>query len=214
MLPSHDDMVLNILAFYAEATPAERAEGMAWYTTALEAAQNIAARTGLSVEVVVAVIAVLSPQKEWNENLAWAAEVCEAHVAGLSLPRRGLGNSLRRAAIALSGDLSDVDRAVGSPKVREFYRSILGRPSAACVDRHALRIVAGDPLSTPPAMTDARYRLAADAYREAGRELGVAARHVQAVTWGVCKRMRETAGSYDALPAWWRRPAGVLAAAS
>lgn len=212
MLPTHDDMVLNILAFYAEATPAERADGMAWYTTALESAQNIAARTGLAVDIVVAVIAVLSPQKEWNSNIAWAAEVCEAHVAGRPLPRRGLGNSIRRAAIALSGDLSDVTRAAGSLKVREFYLSILGRPSAACVDRHALRIVAGDALSVPVAMTDARYRLAADAYREAGRELGIAARHVQAVTWGVCKRMRESAG--DAPSALTRSVEGVLVGAS
>jgi len=206
MLPDHDTMVLNILAFYAEATDAELADGHAWYLAAREAAANIAQRTGLELAVVVAVIAVLSPQKEWNSNIAWAAEVCEAHVAGRPLPRRGLGNSLRRAERALSGDLSDVLRTAGSLKVREFYRSIMGLPSSACVDRHALRVVLGSATIAPPAMTDNRYRQAADAYRAAGRELGVAARHVQAVTWGVCKRMRESADV--AAPGW------ALAAAS
>lgn len=185
-----DDMVINILAFYADATPDERRDGFMWYPTAREAAENIAARTGLSVEVVAAVISVLSPQKEWNSNIAWAAEVCEAWVAGRDLPRRGLGNSLRRAAIALTGDLSDVLRLDGSRKVHNFYRSIIGSPGAVCVDRHAIRVALGDALGTPPSLTENRYEAVAEAYREAARELRVGARHVQAVTWTVCKRYR------------------------
>jgi len=211
MLPDHDTMVLNVLAFYAEATADERADGFAWYAAAYEAAENIARRTGLDVAVVVAVIAVLSPQKLWEENIVWAEQVCAAHVAGQPLPRRGLGNSLRRAAIALTGDLSDVLRESGSLKVRNFYLSIMGVPGAACVDRHALRIVMGDPMVTPPGMSDGRYRLAAEAYCDAARELRVGVRHVQAVTWTVCKRLRDTAGEYEGLPRWWRTPATVAA---
>jgi len=204
MLPDHDTMVLNVLAMYAEATPDERADGFAWYAAAREAADNIATRTGLSVEVVVAVIAVTSPQKLWQSNVEWAERICHAHVEGRPLPREGLGNSLRRAAIALSGDLTDVLRTSGSLKVRNFYLSIMGVAGAPCVDRHALRVVLGDPLVTPPGMTDARYREAAAAYTDAARELRVAVRHVQAVTWTVAKRLRDTAGEYEGLPAWWK----------
>ncbi|MCA1799796.1 MAG: hypothetical protein LC650_00695 [Actinobacteria bacterium] len=202
MLPDHDTMVLNVLAMYAEATPAERADGFAWYATAREAAANIAQRTGLPVEVVVAVIAVTSPQKLWQSNLGWAERICSAHVAGRPLPREGLGNSLRRAAIALTGDLSDVLRTSGSLKVRNFYLSILGAPGSPCVDRHALRVVLGDPMVTPPGMTDARYLAAAAAYSDAARELRVAVRHVQAVTWTVAKRLRDTADERDGAE-WW-----------
>jgi hypothetical protein len=185
-----DTMTLNILHFYALATPTERREGFAWYPTAREAAANIAARNGITLEQAAATVAALSPQMEWNANLRWAAEVAEAHVQGIPLPRRGLGNSLRRAERALSGDLSDIMRTSGTLKVRNFYGSILGERGAVCVDRHAIRVALGDALGNPPSLTDNRYRLVAEAYREAGRELRKAASGVQAVTWTVCKRLR------------------------
>ena len=185
-----DTMTLNVLAFYAEATPSERAEGFAWYPAAREASENIARRHGITIEQAVATVAALSPQMEWNANLRWAAEVAEAHVAGAPLPRRGLGNSLRRAEVALSGDLSDIMRTTGTLKVNNFYLSILGVPGAVCVDRHAIRVALGDASVTPPALTDNRYRMVADAYRQAAGELRKRASGIQAVTWLVCKRLR------------------------
>lgn len=204
MLPDLDTMVLNVLAFYAEATADERRGGFAWYPTAYADAEAIAADTGIDTATAVAVVSVLSPQKEWVSNLAWARAVCEAWAAGEPLPRSGLGNSLARAERALAGDTSDILREKGTLKVRNFYGSIMGEPGAVCVDRHAIRIVMGDPLVTPPSLTDARYLLAAEAFREAARELRIGARHLQAVTWVVCKRLRDTAGEYDGLPTWWR----------
>jgi hypothetical protein len=185
-----DTMTLNILNFYAEATPSERREGFAWYPTAREAAANIATRNGITLEQAVATVAALSPQMEWNANLRWAAEAAEAHTAGLPLPLRGLGNSLRRAERALSGDLSDIMRTKGTLKVRNFYGSILGERGAVCVDRHAIRVALGDAHCTPPSLTDNRYLLVAEAYREAARDLRKSASGVQAVTWMVCKRLR------------------------
>lgn len=193
MLPDLNTMVLNVLAFYAEATAAERKGGFAWYPTAYADAAAIAADAGVAVSTAVAVVSVLSPQKEWVSNLAWAREVCEAWAAGEPLPARGLGNSLARAERALRGDTADILREKGTLKVRNFYGSIMGEPGAVCVDRHAIRIVMGDPLGSPPSLTDARYLLAAEAYREAARELRIGARHLQAVTWVVCKRLRESA---------------------
>lgn len=209
MLPSFDDMVLNILAFYAEATADERRGGRAWYAAAYEVAENIARRTGLAVDTVVAVIAVLSPQQEWESNVAWAIEVCEAWVAGNPLPRRGLGNSLLRAERALRGDTSDVLRTKGSLKVYNFYMAILSAPGAVAVDRHAIRVALGDPNANPPALSDGRYALVADAYRAAASELRTGVRHVQAVTWVVVKRAREAHGAYADLPSWWRLPASA-----
>ena len=209
MLPSQNDMVLNILAFYAEATADERAGGFAWYPTAYAEAEAIAVRTGVEVDTAAAVIAVLSPQMEWNANVRWANEVCEAWVADEPLPRRGLGNSLARAERALRGDPADIRRSKGTLKVRNFYGSIVAEPGAVCVDRHAIRIVMGDPMGTPPSLTDARYLLAAEAYREAARELRIGARHLQAITWVVCKRLREQNDAYANLPSWWKVPAAA-----
>lgn len=195
-LPDHDSMVLNVLAFYADASADERADGMSWYAAARESAENIAQRTGVNLDTVVAVVSVLSPQKLWESNVAWAAECVEAWVAGRDLPRRGLGNSLRRAAKALAGDRTDIARQDNTLKVHNFYLSILGVPGAVCVDRHAIRVAMGDALApSPPGLTDNVYRQVAEAYRDAARELKLGARHVQAITWTVCKRQRQGAGA-------------------
>jgi hypothetical protein len=191
MVPPHDDMVLNILAFYAEATPTERREGMAWYPTARQFARNVADGYGIATETVVAVIAALSPQKEWTANCAWAVSVIDAYHRGLPLPRLGLGNSLRRAERALAGDMADILRDNGTLKVRNFYGSILGERGAVCVDRHAIRVAHGNAHAPESGgINKGEYLAVADAYRAAGRELGRSFAGVQAVTWTVCQRLR------------------------
>lgn len=189
-LPDHDTMVLNVLAFYAEATTSERRDGFTWYPRAAQHADQISRAYGMPFEHAAAVIAALSPQMEWSANVRWAREAAAAWVMGNPVPRRGLGNSVKRAERALAGDLTDIMREAGTLKVRNFYGSIVGERGAVCVDRHALRVLMGDAQATPPSLTDARYRAAAAAYRDAARDLGKGARHIQAVTWIVCKRLR------------------------
>jgi hypothetical protein len=191
---AHEQAVENIIAFWRRATADERANGGAWYVAAREAAENIARRNNIAVETAIAVVSVLSPQMEWNANLRWAAEVVEAWKRGDTLPRRGLGNSLVRAARALAGNRDDIMREKGTLKVHNFYLSIRGVPGAICVDRHAIRVVMGDSTATPPSLTDKRYRAAAAAYQEAARRMRVRASTMQAVTWVVCKRERAMLG--------------------
>lgn len=186
----NDTMVLNILAAYADATTDERRDGFAWYPEALDFAQGLTDAYGIRVEQSAAVIAALSPQLDWERNKVWAAEVVDAWHSGTILPRRGLGNSLRRAAIALRGDLTDIEREKGSLKVHRFYHSILGHSGYATVDRHALRVALGNYGDAVPAMTDNAYRSVERAYIDASGELRKGTRHIQAVTWIVCRRER------------------------
>jgi len=190
-------VVLNILNFYAGATPAEKKQGHLWYPNARAHAEARARKHGMSTQQVAAVIAVLSPQMEWKYNLRWADEVIGAHLKGKPLPIRGLGNNVRRAAIALSGDFSDVERTTGTLKVHNFYASIIGRRGAVCIDRHAIRIALGDELGNRISITDKQYRFVAECYMDAAREFKMRASHMQAITWLVCKRKREGASELE-----------------
>lgn len=180
----------NILDTLDRATADERAYGAVWYGEARDFSERLATRYGLTVDAAAAVVATLSPQTEWGHNKRWAERVCFAHAVGLPLPQQGLGNNLRRAAIALSGDLSDVERTKGTLKVNRFWRCILGRPGVATVDRHALRVAFGDPFAEVPSLTDKRYLDTERAYILAGRSARMSARNVQAATWLVCRRER------------------------
>jgi hypothetical protein len=198
MLLDHDTLVLNVLYHYAAATDAERADGAAWYPDAYGFAAELADRHDLSVDVTSAVVAVLSPQTEWSYNKRWAASVVHGFAAtGLVPSGGGLSNSLRRAAIALTGDLSDVSRERGTQKVNRFWRSILGEDRIACVDRHAIRVALGDHDTGTDKLTDKRYGAVERAYVEAADELGLLSTEVQAVTWVAVRRMLRERVSAD-----------------
>jgi hypothetical protein len=190
MKPDFDSMVINILAAYADANTDERKAGFDWYPQAYEFCQNLANEFPISVEQVAAVTAALSPQKDWISNQVWADEIIRSFFGSMIFRSRGLGNSFRRAMIALNGDLSDIERESGTLKVNRFYHSILGDAGYATIDRHAIRVAYGDFVSSPPSISDGTYREIERAYIEASRELRKGTRHIQAVTWIVCRRER------------------------
>ena len=82
---------------------------------------------------------------------------------------------------------------LGGRKVRSFYRNILGIDSAVTVDRHAVAIVYGRPLSDREIKLLERagaYTVIASAYRAAARRLGIAPSTLQAVTWLAWRRLK------------------------
>lgn len=190
MKPDFDTMVINILAAYADADKHERAAGFDWYPQAYKFCENLANEFPISVEQVAAVTAALSPQKDWISNQIWADEIIRSFFGSMIFRSRGLTNSFRRAMIALNGDLSDIEREAGTMKVNRFYHSILGHAGYATIDRHAIRVAYGDFESAPPSISDGTYREIERAYIEASKELRKGTRHIQAVTWIVCRRER------------------------
>ena len=172
----------NVIAAYRNADPKLKADGMAWYSTAAIVAEQVSTIAGIPLANGAAVIAVLSPQTNWSNNVNWAIAIAEAHANGTKLPQMGLGNNQRRAAIALT-DLTDVERTKGTLKVNNFYGSIIGRRGSVCIDRHAVRIAEGNPDHAGNIGSDGNYNKYADAYREAARKFKIASCKIQAVTW-------------------------------
>lgn len=171
----------NVLAAYRTADRTLKSHGLAWYPTAAEVAAEVAQRAGIPFLNGAAVLAVLSPQTSWGHNVKWAFAIADAHANGDPLPAMGLGNNLRRATLALT-TLDDVERTKGTLKVHNFYGSIIGRPGAVCIDRHAIRIAEGtDDVET--SLSDSVYNRYADAYRAAARVLKRRVADVQAATW-------------------------------
>lgn len=172
----------NILAAYRNADRTLKGHGLKWYPTAAEVAREVASMAGIPFLNGAAVLAVLSPQTSWDHNVRWAFAIADAHRNGDPLPSMGLGNNLKRAAIALTS-LDDVERTKGTLKVHNFYGSIIGRNGAVCIDRHAIRIAEGDPNADINSISDGKYRKYARAYLDAAAALKRRAADVQAATW-------------------------------
>lgn len=187
--PTPVEMTNQILDVFASADESTVAAGLSWYgTVAAQVCEDVrtaalaANRDVLTFNQAAGILAALSPATGWGDNCAGAIEFA---VTGNMFAQTPLFNS-RAAAIRDGANPLDV---LGGRKVRSFYRNISDptNPGPVTVDRHAISLVFGFPLSErqlkPLAGNVGGYQICAGAYRSAARYLGLLPNQVQAVTW-------------------------------
>jgi hypothetical protein len=129
------------------------------------------------------VIAALSANKSWTENLKIAKEAFRS-----GKPAKHVRDAIVKATRILQGENPENVLPMNA-KTGNFYLCILDpqHPTAVCVDRHAHDVAVGETYGNADRGLSAkgRYNLIADAYREAARRLGTNPATVQAVTWVV-----------------------------
>lgn len=185
----HGHMVRRLLATYAEADAATLAEGREWYSHAERMVAELAAHYGLARSTVAGVVAALSPQRRWRENVAQAETLLERR------PVRNAyqANVLKAEAIADGADPLEV---LGGPKVRAFFANLIGGREVVTVDVWAQRAATGRDLEAPKW---GRYRRIARAYREVAARVGEHPRDFQAIIWLTLRPSTEHAKDKEAL---------------
>lgn len=170
---------------YADADPTTIASGRSWYAEAHAEVSRLArqAPPGIGRSACAGVLAALSPRAQWGQNVAGARAAVQAAASELSpelaAAPYALSDGCRKAGRILAGERPDA--VLRGPKVRAFWRAILGDPAAVTVDWWAC-VAAGRPDDfgklTPRrlAVIDRAYRLAADWAGESPRDF-------QAITW-------------------------------
>jgi len=165
--------VSNLLTTLERATPEDWTEGLAWYDTAHSEAVDLADTFGLPVDTCAGIIAALSPQQQWDVNLAQA----RVFIASKGTASVHFSLCVNRARAILNDPSADPLSILGGPKVRSFYRNIAEpqTPGPVTIDRHAVAILHGTDtpyfLSTYPKLLDRKaiYRIATGYYRCAAR---------------------------------------------
>lgn len=160
-----------LLAVFRAAPAAAHTEGALWYLKARRVARTIARVCGVTQAQAAGVIAALSPRLQWVANVRAAGKLC----AGV-IPSGVFRANLTKAKLILSGvrPLS----VLRGPKVRAFYRAIMGDESAAVVDVWTAR-AAG--LTRIP--TDRDYRDVSAALAHVAAFEGITVARVQATAW-------------------------------
>jgi len=168
--------VQNILsAWFSSSADQERA-GRGWYPSAHDLAESIAgdARMGAGI------IAALSANKRWAENVSLARQACAGERVGHVAD--AVGKASRILAGADPESVLPMDRKTGM-----FFRCIFdpSDPDAVVIDRHAHDIAVGETYGNRDRglSADGRYALLAHCFREAAMRLGELPNVVQAVTW-------------------------------
>ena len=175
--------VRNIIDTYKKASEASLAEGEAWYTDAHSIALQVSELCGtIDIRVGAGILAALSPQMDWGENIAEALKLASI---GYSKKQTGANNT--KAVKIREGQ--DPEEVLGGKKVVPFYHAIL-EPfgnDLPVVDRHAIEVFCGKPVSKRDrtrAMSSLKEITEIQAsYKLASNKLGVHYNVVQAVTW-------------------------------
>lgn len=171
---------------YATADPASIAAGRSWYAEAHAEVSRLArvAPPGIGRSACAGVLAALSPRAQWGQNVAAAraavsaAELGPFVVAEAAAPY-ALGANCRKAARILTGEPAEL--VLGGPKVRAFWRAILGDPDAVTIDWWAC-VAAGRP-GDFARLTPRRLAVIDCAYRRAAEWAGESPRDFQAIAW-------------------------------
>lgn len=200
-VPSPAEAADRITAFYL-AHPERHADGRRWYEEAAEVAAAVSAAGPPGCDGPT-VVAALSPQTPWSENVGLALAMA-VHAAEDPCDARGRtrAEAVRTATTCPLGPSGLVGAAraceaarglpngptLGGRKVRSFRANIAAphRIGPVTIDRHALSLYFGRPLSDQAAKVLERpgtYHLVAAAYRTAARRLGLTPAALQAATW-------------------------------
>lgn len=174
----YDDAIARLLALYDRATDAQLRHGRSWYGTARRVLAREARAHGATTAQAAAVFAITSPDAQLVHNLAWTREALRTNGAA----RVGRYPARMTAAVREALASRRPGRYATGPKVRPFYRAIMGDRDALVLDRWALRAATGDDRPTV-----ANRRTAEAAYREAAALRGESPRDFQAIVWTVAR---------------------------
>lgn len=174
----------RILSIYRSAGPDDYATGMAWYREA----NAYAASLDNDVERAAGVMAAISPMMPWPRNKILAAEIYNGRQGGC------LPDNWVKARRILDGE-APLDVLSGD-KVVAFFHNIMLSPEYVTIDRHAIDIAIGRPLSNKERsvwLGKRKRAVLVKAYENAAKIAGVSAFEIQAVTWVVWRKTRAVA---------------------
>lgn len=183
MNANSDKVCQNIRDAYNQVSRTDVLEGKDWYRTARQFAQELSELSGLPLDVVIGVIAVVSPGTNWNQNMIIATQI-----VGNSdkVSCRYWLNVIKARKIIQN---SEVFPTLKGNKVTRFYRNISNPDTSmdVTVDRWALRTALND-YSLTAVKNDKEYWMVEQAFREVASEIGLLPSELQAILWVWARR--------------------------
>lgn len=194
--------VQNINAIFRLATPEEIRDGIMWYVEAQASAKRTAIRHDLPLNIVVGVIAAISPNNRWERNVSDANNLIDAYLSGKGPDdiKVSCYNAMKAKAWSILDAMPDTDDEIiailNGQKIVSFFCNIMGYDTCT-IDGHALNIARGERVGLTTNKTNIGKKLYGElqtAYAKAARRTKVNGRHLkafelQAITWVAWKRI-------------------------
>lgn len=183
------DITNNIVNTYDNSPISVRTNGIQWYLKAHNYCLELSNRYNLSLDLVVAILAVLSPRNKWESNKEDCETLIKAYFDKLDLDqfkvktfnanKQKAWEILKTQKVVLTGN-----------KVTAFYYNIRYpvKSEEVTVDTWAVRVALNNGSYSKP-ITNKQYKIIAEGYREAFKTLKGKYKYlttpmqVQAVCW-------------------------------
>jgi len=181
-------MLNNILNCYHLAKEDEKTKGKLWYLEARIICKRISKETNTPFIVVCGVMAALSPQNYWEQNI----KDCKAYILDSNYNPATYKIFKRKAEDIITMDnptVRKVCKVLNGQKITRFFMNIYSRRyNVVTIDRHAIAIYHGtkDHNFKPTPKRIAKIR---DEYRKAAKIVGIKPYQLQAITWVAWKRI-------------------------
>jgi len=176
----------RLLALWQHATTADKEVGANWYARAYLEVCMLADDFGVSLGTAAGVVASLSPNNRWDQNLTDARAVLGAVKRGASWESITVStyqaNKVKAFTIAEDGAVWPTLRG---PKVEAFYHNLCGALSRVTLDSHAVNAWAGQRIagSGSPSVPNALLARATTDYYRAAATARVTPAVFQATLW-------------------------------
>lgn len=181
----------NLRQVYLSATKDDKQDGLCWYEVAqltIEGisctCETISKRAYIHTTAVAAIVAVLSPQMRWEQNITLADNVIQYYMTGGNYEdfRHNSGafqENVKKAFDILEGRLLPLD--IKGNKVVEFRNALLGDTKAVVVDSWIRRAWLGE--KEWGKLLPSEYKTIAASIHYLAVEYGTTPREMQAIIW-------------------------------
>lgn len=187
----------SIENIYKLATREEHSKGLAWYYIANEFAHSLAIKYDLTFPVAAGVIAALSPENSWAQNIIDAEQLI---IQGNTFISSTYEHNQIKALSFISGKIDPVEHYIGNEKYNwrkaaKFFENIIlpDELRNVTIDRHAGRVAHGYNMTGNDALpyysTPRKYEFTANAYINLADKIGILPQQLQAITWLVYIRL-------------------------
>lgn len=188
VLPTNQEAEERIYSLYQETDAWQREEGFTWYFRANEHCASLARQfpeLSLTHDQVAGIVAALSPQASWEQNLFYAQML-------LSEDRAPTLTHAVDSALKIKAGEDPISvlhhRKKNNLKVRSFHSNISDPEMSqdVTIDRHAWNLIFNDPKAIKRSrlyIQPKEYRWAEDRYRAVASAIGCKPHQLQAATW-------------------------------
>ena len=172
----------NLYEYYSKASTQNIQDGMHWYYKAHHSCETYARHLNMPLYKFVAIVAALSPQKKWENNIKDAIKFILSGGKCKLFATNVMKNKCFKI-MHLEND-KEVLKILNGNKIKNFYLNILKpyKSGGVTVDRHVMTSV-----GMQGSLTNKKYKEISNVHRKVSEKIGIKAHELQAIVWLVVR---------------------------